>query len=540
MEYGLGTSEELGDAESMKREDGIEYCKRSPDLWDLIIIGGGATGLGAAVDAASRGYRTLLLEQSDFAKGTSSRSTKLIHGGLRYLKQGNVALVIEALKERGLLCQNAPHLVSHLPFLVPNYHWWEGPFYGIGIKIYDLLAGELGLEPSEHLDRSETLLRIPTLEPKDLRGGVIYYDGQFDDARLAIALAQTCVDLGGVAINYMPVTSLLKENGIVKGVIAKDLETGEEYPLHSKAVINATGVFSDTVRKMDFPDAQPIIEASQGIHLVLDRSFMPTDTAILIPQTDDGRVLFFVPWHHHLLVGTTDTPIKHPTLEPRPLEEEIDFILKLSSRYLTKHPKRSDILSVFAGLRPLVKSGKEKTTAALSRDHVIFVSQSGLISIAGGKWTTYRKMAQDVIDKAILVGGLKEAPCRTQTLRLHGYKEEPASKKAHLDAWRIYGTDGDEMQKWIENHPQWGHLLDPRLPYFPVEVVWAVREEMARTLEDVLARRTRSLFLDVKAALEIAPRTVKIMSQELGKDREWEEKELRLFTELAKGYTPST
>ena len=520
----------------MKREEGIEYCKRSPDLWDVIIIGGGATGLGAAVDAASRGYRTLLLEQSDFAKATSSRSTKLIHGGLRYLKQGNVALVIEALKERGLLCRNAPHLVSHLPFLVPNYHWWEGPFYGIGIKIYDLLAGELGLEPSEHLGREETLLRIPTLEPKDLRGGVVYYDGQFDDARLAIALAQTCADLGGVAINYMQVVSLIKEKGLVKGVVAKDLETGEEYRLHSKTVINATGVFTDSVRKMDAPDAEPIIEASQGIHIVLDRSFMPTDTAVLIPHTDDGRVVFFVPWHHHLLVGTTDTPVQNPEMEPRPLEEEIEFILKLSARYLTKHPKRSDILSVFAGLRPLVKSGKGKSTAALSRDHVIHVSPSGLISIAGGKWTTYRKMAQDVIDKAIVVGALKEVSCQTQNLRLHGYQKPTATKKAHLDAWRMYGSDGEEMQRWVDHHPQWGHLLDPRLPYLPVEIVWAVREEMARTLEDALARRTRSLFLDAKAALEIAPRVARIMAEELGKDPSWEQKELRRFEELAKGY----
>ncbi len=528
------TGPKLGDG--MKRDDGIEYCKRSPDIWDLIIIGGGATGLGAAVDAASRGYRTLVLDQGDFAKGTSSRSTKLIHGGLRYLKQGNISLVVEALKERGRLCRNAPHLVSHLPFLIPTYQWWEPAFYGIGIKIYDWLAGDLGLEKSEHLSREQTLLRIPTLEPRELRGGVVYYDAQFDDARLAIALARTCVDLGGVAVNYMPVTALLKDRGLINGVSARDLETGEDYILHAKAVINATGVFSDAIRKMDFPNTPSIIAPSQGIHLVLDRSFMPTDTAVIIPKTDDGRVVFFVPWHHHLLVGTTDTPVRNPELEPRALDAEIDFLLRLASRYLKKHPKRSDVLTVFSGLRPLVKTGTAKNTAALSRDHSIFVSESNLITIAGGKWTTYRKMAQDVIDRAIKVGGLKEAPCRTQSLPLHGYKEGSHSSGGHLDSWREYGSDADQMEKMIESHPQWGHLLHPRLPYLPVEVVWAVREEMARTLEDVLARRTRSLFLDARAALEIAPRVVKIMAEELGKDESWEAKELENFSQLAKRY----
>ncbi len=516
----------------MNRDAMIETCKRSPDLWDLIIIGGGATGLGAAVDAASRGYRTLLLEQSDFAKGTSSRSTKLVHGGLRYLKQGNIALVVEALKERGLLCQNAPHLVSHLPFLVPNYHWWEGPFYGIGIKIYDLLAGKLGLEKSEHLSREETLFRIPTLEPKDLRGGVVYYDGQFDDARLAACLAKTCADLGGTVVNYMAVTGLIKDKGLTHGVRARDLETGEEYELRGKAVINATGVFSDGVRKMDEPSASPIIAPSQGVHLVLDRSFMPSDTAILIPQTDDGRVLFFVPWHRHLLVGTTDTPVRKVTLEPKPLEEEVDFILKHAARYLTRHPKREDVLSAFAGLRPLVKPGGGKNTAAISRDHTILISESGLITITGGKWTTYRRMAQDVVDKAAVVGGLKESPCATQTLHLHGYKPG----RHAVDAWISYGTDAAKLEQMIAQRPEWGHLLHPRLPYLPVEAVWAAREEMARTVEDVLARRTRALFLDARASIEIAPRIAQILADELGKDKKWVESQLHEFNRTAANY----
>lgn len=516
----------------MNRSEMLEYCKRSPDIWDVIVIGGGATGLGSAVDAASRGFRTLLLEQNDFAKGTSSRSTKLIHGGLRYLKQGNIALVIEALKERGLLWQNAPHLVSHLPFLVPYYNWWEAPFYGIGIKLYDWLAGKLAFGKSEHLTREETLLRIPTLSGKNLHGGIVYYDGQFDDTRLAITLAKTCVDQGGVVLNYMPVTSLLKTNGKITGVVARDLESGEEFQLHAKTVINATGVFSDGVRKMDNPTSSSTIAPSQGVHIILDRSFMPSSHAVIIPKTDDGRVLFFVPWHRHLLVGTTDTPIHKISLEPRALEEEIEFILSHAARYLTRHPKREDVLSIFAGLRPLVKSGSEKNTAALSRDHVIFVSQSGLITISGGKWTTYRKMGQDVIDKAIQLGELKEEPCNTPHLHLHGYKEG----RHPVDSWVGYGSDAEHLEKLIAQHPDWGHQLHPRLPYLPVEVVWAVREEMARTLEDVLARRTRALFLDARASIEIAPRVAQIMAHELGKESDWISIQLQEYNELANGY----
>lgn len=518
----------------MNRDEMLEYCKRSPDLWDVIIIGGGATGLGSALDAASRGYKTLLLEQSDFAKGTSSRSTKLIHGGLRYLKEGNIALVIEALKERGLLCQNAPHLVSHLGFLVPHYHWWEGLFYGIGLKIYDLLAGKLGMEKSLHLTRDQTLLRIPTIEPKELRGGAIYYDGQFDDARLAIAIAQTAVDQGAVAINYMPVTSFVKEKGFVAGVIAKDLERGEEYILRGKAIINATGVFSDALRKLDDPEAPRAIAPSQGIHLVLDRSFMPADTAVLIPKTDDNRILFFVPWHRHLMIGTTDTPIRDLSLEPRPLAEEIDFLLYHAARYLTRPPKREDIRSVFTGLRPLIQTEKVKTTAALSREHVIWISKSGLITITGGKWTTYRRMAQDAIDKAMVIGNLKKEACKTHHLRLHGYLPGRHS----IDAWSMYGSDAKHLEELTHHHADWGHLLHPRLPYLPVEVIWAVRREMARTLEDVLARRTRSLLLDVEAALEIAPRVAHLMARELGRDETWEQGQVAHFRELAKNYLP--
>lgn len=515
----------------MNRAEFLSKCRSA--AWDVLIIGGGATGLGAAVDAASRGFSTLLIEQSDFAKGTSSRSTKLIHGGLRYLKQGNLSLVIEALKERGLLCQNAPHLVSHLPFLVPYTRWWERPFYGIGLKVYDLLAGALGIEKCRHLSREEVLQEIPTLCKHDLKGGGIYYDGQFDDARLAITLARTCVDLGGMVLNYMQAIRFYKEEGRIKGVIAKDVESGEEFTLRAQVVINATGVFSDQLRHLDDPKVSPLLSLSQGIHLVLDRSFMPSQTAVLIPKTDDGRVLFFVPWHQHLLVGTTDTPVDQPRLEPKPLSEEIDFVLKHAARYLYPAPTRADIRSVFAGLRPLVRAqGKKKNTAALSRDHVILVSDSGLITITGGKWTTYRRMGQDGIDTAIRVGALKEVQSQTEHLHLRGYQEGSHP----VDAWACYGSDASYLDAWIQEHPSWKEPLHPSLPYLPVEVIWAVRQEMARTLEDVLARRTRSLFLDAKAALQIAPYVAHLMAQELQKDAAWEAEQVTLFSQLAQNY----
>lgn len=524
---------ELGKNErhSLKREEMVDFLKYSPDIWDVIIIGGGATGLGAAVDSASRGFKTLLLEQSDFAKGTSSRSTKLIHGGLRYLQQGNIALVAEALKERGLLCLNAPHLVSHLAFLVPNYHWWEGPFYGVGLKIYDMLAGKLGLEKSKILSRDDTLNKIPNLEPEGLRGGTIYYDGQFDDSRLAITLAQTFVDLGGTAVNYAKVTGLIKKGNLIEGVEARDEESGHTYTLHAKVVINATGIFTDSIRKIDDKNTTPIIEASQGVHLVFERSFLNSDTAILVPHTEDGRVLFLVPWHNHILVGTTDTGGQKPVLEPKAYQEEIDFLLRTAAKYLHKAPKRTDVKSVFAGLRPLVKSGG-KSSKALSRDHVILVSESGLISICGGKWTTYRKMAQDVIDKAIVVGNLKEMPCTTEKLRLHGYLEGVN----HIDSWSMYGSDAKKLYDLTEEYPVLGKPLHPDLPYLPVEVVWAARHEMARTVEDVLARRTRALFLNSQASIKIAPEVAKILAKELKRDSAWEKEQVENFTQLAQNY----
>lgn len=515
----------------MNREYQVENLKKF-DIWDIIVIGGGATGLGIAVDSTTRGYKTLLLEKGDFAQGTSSRSTKLVHGGVRYLQQGNISLVMEALKERGLLIKNAPHLVKNLSFVVPNYDWWEGPFYGVGMKLYDMLAGDLGIAPSKWLSKEETIEKIPTVEPQGLRGGVIYYDGQFDDARLAITLAQTAIDQGATVINYFPVTGINKEKGIVNGVTANDLESGTEFQLNSKVVINATGIFTDDIRKMDGQKSKPIIVPSQGVHIVLDKSFLPGGSAIMVPHTDDGRVLFAVPWHDCVIVGTTDTAIKDINVEPVPLKDEIDFLITHAARYLTKDPQSKDVLSVFAGIRPLVKSSEDADTAALSRDHSIFISRSGLLTIAGGKWTTYRKMAEDAVNEAVTLAGLPAKPCITKGLNLHGFKNNTDAAN-YLD---FYGTDKSKIEEIIKENKKFRDKLHPNLPYIKAEIIWTVRHEMARNLIDVLSRRTRALILNAKACLEIAARIVKIMSKELNKNSKWEEDQLNQFTDIAKNY----
>jgi len=516
----------------MNRADMLARATERRASWDIAIIGGGATGLGIAVDAASRGFKTVLLEQHDFAKGTSSRSTKLIHGGVRYLQQGNVGLVLEALRERGLLTQNAPHLVGHLSFIVPNYTWWEAPFYGVGLKIYDLLAGKLGLGPSQHLSREETLRRIPTLEPEGLHGGIIYYDGQFDDARLAITLAQTAADQGATLLNYAPVAALVKRQGLVRGVVARDAETGREFEVSARVVVNATGVFADAVRKLDEPEAGSLLSPSQGVHLVLPKSFLPGDSAIMVPKTDDGRVLFAIPWHDRALIGTTDTPVTQAELEPRPLAEEIEFLLTHAARYLSKDPRHEDVLSVFAGLRPLRKIGGASDTASVPRDHTVLVSKSGLVTVVGGKWTTYRKMGEDAVNQAALVGGLEERPCGTGNLRLHGW-QQPAGPWHHL---QCFGADADAVRALAAGREELAGPLHPSLPYTGAEVVWAARHEMARTVEDVLSRRTRMLLLDARASIEAAPRAASLLAAELGRGEEWQRAQLEDFRRLAKDY----
>lgn len=489
------------------------------ESWDVLVIGGGATGLGAAVDAAARGYRTALVEGEDFAKGSSSRSTKLIHGGVRYLQQGHLPLVFEALRERGLLLRNAPHLVRELSFVVPGYDWWEGPFYGLGLKLYDFLAGG-GLGASHRLSREETLERLPTLEPAGLRGGISYEDAQFDDARLAVALARTVADLGGVVVNHLPVVALVKEGTQVRGVRVRDAETGAEHEVRTRGVLNATGVFADGVRGLDDPGSEPVLAPSQGAHLVLDRRFQPGDSALLIPHTEDGRVLFAVPWHDRVVVGTTDTPVNGPALEPRPLPQEVELLLGHARRYLIHDPGPDDVLSCFAGLRPLVRRrppAKTTKTATLSRDHTVLVSPSGLVTVVGGKWTTYRRMGEDAVDEVARIAGLDERPCRTAELPLHG-------------------PDDPELAQLAAERPGWDEPLHLSLPYHVCDVVHAARHEMARTVEDVLARRTRALLLDARASEEVAPAVAALLAAELGRDETWQREQVAGYGELARGY----
>ena len=505
--------------------------------WDIVIIGGGATGLGIAVDAASRGYETLLVEQSDFAKGTSSRSTKLVHGGVRYLQQGNIGLVMEALRERGIMRRNAPHLVRDLGFIVPSYAWWESPYYGLGLKVYDLLAGKFGFARSKMLSREDVLERIPTLQPEGLRGGTQYHDGQFDDARLAINLARTAVEQGATVVNYVAAVGLTKStDGMIDGVTCRDVETGNDFQAPAKVVINACGAFLDGVRRMDDPDAKAMIRPSQGVHLVFPRSVLPGECALMVPHTDDGRVLFAVPWHDRAVVGTTDTPLEEVTLEPRATEEEIEFILANASRYLAHELTRESILSVFAGIRPLVSDPDDdsKNTASVSRDFTIHISDSGLLTIGGGKWTTYRHMAEEAVNKAAEFGELPESPCVTKSLHVHG-SHDNADRFGEL---AHYGTDAVDIESLIRADSRLGQRLHPNLAASEAEVVWATRFEMARTLEDALSRRTRCLLLDAKAAIEAASRTAEIMARELKRDPRWVAMQVEAFTTLARGYLP--
>lgn len=486
----------------MNRADILERIERRKTPWDIVVIGGGATGVGSTLDAASRGFDVLLLEQHDFGKGTSSRSTKLVHGGVRYLAQGNISLVREALKERGLLLKNAPHVVHKLAFVVPCYSLWQKFFYGVGLKVYDLLSGKLSFGRSRVLSRDETVEHLPNIKLEGLAGGILYFDGQFDDTRLLIDLARTAHKNGAAIMNYAKVTTIGPQK-----LAFEDELTGEQLEVSAKVFINAAGIFSDAVRTMANGKPEHTLAFSQGIHLVFNRKFLPSDAALMIPKTSDGRVLFCIPWHDHLLVGTTDTPVDKAILEPHAFEKEIDFILATTGEYLTQTPTRDDILSVFAGIRPLIKSGGSSKTSSLSRSHHLFVDDSGLVTITGGKWTTYRKMAEDAVNKAIEVGGLEERKCVTSDLKIAEPEDTNSGKRLHID-----------------------------LPYTGEDVARAVRDEMAVTVEDVLARRTRSLFLNAKAAVEIAPQVAEIMAKELGKDEIWIAEQLRQFDQAAQNY----
>jgi glycerol-3-phosphate dehydrogenase len=504
--------------------------------WDMVVIGGGATGLGVAVDSAARGYRTLLVEACDFAKGTSSRSTKLVHGGVRYLAQGNIALVREALRERGRLARNAPHIVHSLGFLVPAFRRRDRLLYGAGLKCYDLLAGESGFIKSRSLDANEARAAVPslaaTLDGNPLRGGTLYFDGQFDDARLAISLMRTIFNLGGVALNRVAVKGISREASGRQNILLEDTETGAPLSVRARCVVNATGVWVDAIRAMVEPVARPLVAPSQGVHLTVPGRFLASQHAIMVPKTDDGRVLFVVPWHGHAIVGTTDRARSDMPGEPRASEAEIDFILRNAARYLSAPPTRADVLSVWVGLRPLVRGEKGANSAALSREHIIETHPSGLISVTGGKWTTYRRMAEEVVDQAIAAGFLTGAPCRTEELALHGAQPTPEATAHEPINDSYYGTDRAELAQLAGAD----RTLIAASGLTEAQVRFAARAELARSVEDVLARRNRALFLDARAAMESAPDVARILAEELGHDATWQQREVAAFTDLARAW----
>ena len=509
----------------MNRDKNINKIATEKE-WDLIVIGGGASGLGVAVDACSRNLKVLLIEEFDFSKGTSSRSTKLVHGGVRYLKNGELSLVIEALKERGIMLNNAPHLVRNMSFIIPTYDWWDTPFYGIGLKVYDLMAGKLGLGPSKFLSKKETIEKIPNVNQDELNGGIIYHDGQFDDSRMGISLARTVEEHGGAVVNYLKWNSFIYENGQVSGIKVTDQISQCSYALKAKVVVNATGVFAEKIMRADEPKAELKIKPSQGVHLVLDKSFLKSENAIMVPNTSDGRVLFAVPWRDVVVVGTTDTEVNKISIEPKATDQEIDFILSNAEKYMTRKPKRSDVKSVFAGLRPLI-SRENKSSKSLSRKHTIYKSKKGVYHLLGGKWTTYRKMGKDVLDLIESKGQLKLEPSKTEELKIFGYK----SNVAWSDPLHYYGSEKEHVMSMGSNKP-----LSPLLPLTEAQIIYAIRYEMALNVEDVLSRRTRCLLLNAKECISIAPKVARIMRSELNAEENWEQEQIKLFLDLAKNY----
>ena len=513
---------------------------REPREWDLAVIGGGATGLGVALDAAARGFSVLLLEGEDFAKGTSSRATKLVHGGVRYLAQGDIGLVHEALHERTTLLANAPQVAQRLAFVVPAYRLLDLPFYGAGLKMYDVLAGRQSLGPTEILSAGRTRELLPTVRRQGLVGGIKYWDGQFDDARLAVLLARTAIGRGAVVLNHVAVTGLLREGGKVRGLRARDAESGESFELRARCVVNATGVWVDAVRDMDRDaDAPPkpaMVAPSQGVHLIVGRAFLPGTHALMVPKTSDGRVLFAVPWLGKTILGTTDTPRHDLDREPSPFREEVDFILREAGRYLSKAPTRADVLSVWVGLRPLVKPPDEEgeNTKALSREHTVIVARSGLVTVTGGKWTTYRAMAEDVLDRCMASGALpRKAGGVTVHLPLIGaapgrsLSEPPGEHLYGSEAALLRSLPGAERWLWRDAESGKGGLSEAMVRF-------ALRYEMARGIEDVLARRSRLLFLDAARAAELIEPVAELIEDELG--RRVGASERQAFADLAQRY----
>lgn len=497
----------------MNRTEQIDRLRSTPG-WDILVIGGGATGLGAALDAASRGYKTLLVERADFGKGTSSRSTKLIHGGVRYLEQGNIKLVQGALRERWFFLKNAPGLTRTIPFILPVYSRWKLFYFWIGLKIYDMLSGRLSLGKTRLLSPREVVQCMPCVKGENLKGGVMYYDGQFDDSGMCIALAQTAVKYGAAVLNYFEAQDFLYDQGRICGARLVDRISGDHREVRASAVINATGVFADALLAEDNREHKPVVRPSQGIHLVVDPRFFEGEHALLIPRTTDGRVLFAVPWLGKVVIGTTDVQVEEAVEEPTAHEEEIDFILNNFNQYCRSRLARKDVLSVFAGLRPLVRMDRGRNTAELLRDHSILESASGLVTITGGKWTTYRKMAKEVVTKAAAGAGLSGARCITHSIEVQRLSAE------------------------VEKNEETERRLHPAYPFTVADVLREVRYGMAVQLEDLLARRIRLLFLDSRAAMEAAPFAAEIMRGELGRSEAWKKEQLEKFSEIARGYQP--
>ncbi|MCA9191584.1 MAG: glycerol-3-phosphate dehydrogenase/oxidase [Planctomycetales bacterium] len=529
------------------REKQLGQALSSPDGWDVVIIGGGATGLGAAVDSAARGYRTLLLEAHDFAKGTSSRSTKLIHGGVRYLASGQLSMVRHALAERERLLKNAPHVVHTLEFVIPSPGTVDKLYYWTGLKLYDWLAGKSQVPPARSLSRAEVNQRQPTLRPDRYGGGILYCDAQFDDARLAISLARTAIELGACVLNYVSVDKLLFDDGKVVGLEATDQFTMQSFSIRSKATINATGVFAERILTQDpsFEIGKVAVRPSQGIHLVLPQEFLPTQSALLIPKTDDGRVLFAIPWLGKTLIGTTDVPVQSIQLEPRAQNSEIDYLLEHVGRYLMHTPKREDVLSVFAGLRPLVDHRQSSsTTASMSREHHILCNPSGLISIIGGKWTTYRHMAEEVVDLAQQNASLMQVASTTANLQLVGASRTPVQPNSAPSLTSIpqrlacFGTEAASILELEAEDRQLAAVIHPESEHTYGELHWMLEHEMAVTIEDVLARRWRLLLLDARLAIKCAPPVARFMAACGQHDENWVAQQVKEFESLARGYLP--
>ena len=505
------------------------------EIFDLLVVGGGATGCGIALDAATRGLRTALVEQGDFASGTSGRSTKLVHGGVRYLEAAflhadpvQFNLVCDALHEREILLRIAPHLCRRLAFVIPAYGWLEIPYLLSGLKLYDLLAGKSGLGASRMLGAEEALLLAPMLKRRGLKGGLLYYDGQFNDARMNLALALGALREGAAAVNYLQAVGLCKEKGRVVGARVRECFTGETWEIRARCVVNACGPSGDALRSMDEPDAAPLLSVSSGVHIVLDRRFAPPETGITIPKTEDGRVLFLLPWQGHCLVGTTDRPAE-PCEHPAAEEQDVDYLLRHLQRHFDLKVERADVRAVWAGLRPLLGTAGVRGTAELARDHQLSVSSSGLISIFGGKWTTYRKMAEDTVDFAVQQEGLTPGNgCCTDRIVLPGgenfrFEAEQelqagfdltAEEARHLSS--AYGDRAEEVA--LHCRLEGRERLAAGHPYLRGELLWAVRREMVQCPVDFLARRIPLALLDLEAARTAVPYVLEVLAAELGWD----------------------